>query len=216
MKDKGRDMKKQYGTKPKSMQNMEMYGFSWIDFVTAIPSPLFVVTSYKSNGLPNACLQSWATFVGDEQNFYCIMASVNKNGHMYKSIKETSNLVINFPSAKYFKCCAETIKNNQFDDDEITKSGLTIEKSTYVNAPMIKECFLNLECQYHWERELTEDSSHVVMCVVVKNVWMNTEYFNEESKGRYGESGYIYNIHHPVNPETGEGKNDSIAILKRI
>lgn len=79
-----------------------------MDFVTAIPSPLFVVTTYKSNGLPNVCLQSWATFAGDEQNFYCIMAYVNKNGHMYKSIKETGDLVINFPSADYFKNCAET------------------------------------------------------------------------------------------------------------
>ena len=209
-------MKKEYSEKPKSMKNMEMYGFSWIDFVTSIPSPLFVVTTYKSNGLPNACLQSWATFVGNEQDFYCIMANVNKNGHMYRSIKETGDLVINFPSADYFKNCAETIKNNHFDDDEITKSGLTAEKSTYVNAPRIKECFLNLECKYYWEKEITENSNQVVMCVIVKNVCMHTDYFDEKFKGRYGESGYIYNIHHPVNPETGEGENDSIAILKKL
>ena len=53
-------MKKEYSKIPDSMKNMETYGFSWMDFVTAIPSPLFVVTTYKSNGKPNGCLQSWA------------------------------------------------------------------------------------------------------------------------------------------------------------
>ena len=79
-------MKKEYRAKPQSMKSIPTYGFSWVDFVTAIPSPLFVVTSYKSNGLPNACLQSWATFVGSSEDFYCIMASVNQAGHMYQTI----------------------------------------------------------------------------------------------------------------------------------
>lgn len=47
-------MKKEYSAIPESMRDMKTYGFSWMDFVTAIPSPLFVVTSYKSNCKPNA------------------------------------------------------------------------------------------------------------------------------------------------------------------
>lgn len=208
-------MKKEYACEPKIMESMETYGFSWMDFVTAIPSPLFVVTSYKLNGLPNACLQSWATFVGDEENFYCIMASVNKQGHMYQSIQETGDLVLNFPSADIYEQCSQTIKNNGFDDDEIAKSGLTPEKASVVNAPMLKECFLNMECQYHWEKELIHGGSHVVMCVKVKNIHMDTYLFEEES-GRYGDKGYIYNVHHPINPETGTGNRDSLAVLKKI
>ena len=41
-------MKKIYKNIPHTMKNMETFGFSWMDFVTAIPSPLFVVTTYKS------------------------------------------------------------------------------------------------------------------------------------------------------------------------
>lgn len=208
-------MKKEYTAKPKSMENINTYGFSWIDFVTAIPSPLLVVTSYKSNGLPNACLQSWSTFVGSDDNFYCIMASVNKYGHMYKTIKETNDLVLNFPSAKYFDMCAKTIKNNDFCDDEISKSGLTVEKAKTVNAPKIKECFLQLECKYHWEKELYEGSKHTVMCVTVKNVCIDTCLFDEEM-GRYSEQGYLYNVHYPVNPETGKGGYDCLATLREI
>ena len=208
-------MKKHYSAKPESMKDVKTYGFSWIDFVTAIPSPLLVVTTFKANGLPNACLQSWSTFVGSGNEFYCIMASVNKNGHMYKTVKETNELVLNFPPAKIYDLCTATIINNGYDDDEISKSGLTVEKSAVVNAPMIKECFLNLECQYLWEKELCENSDVVVMCVTVKNICIDTCLFDEDS-GRYSEQGYIYNVHYPINPDTGEGRYDCLATLKRI
>jgi flavin reductase (DIM6/NTAB) family NADH-FMN oxidoreductase RutF len=204
-------MKKEYSTIPDSMKNVDFYGFSWIDFVTSIPSPLFLVTTYKSNGKPNACLQSWATFVED----YCILASVNKNKHMYKSIKETNELVINFPSEEIYSNCHETIKNNDFDTDEIAESGLTAEKAKMVNAPKIKECFLNLECKYLWEKE-TEGRDNIVMCVKIINISMDNEYYDEKIKGRYGKTGYLYNIHDPTNPETGKMEGDYLGIINKV
>lgn len=45
-------------------QYLEAFGnMSWYDFVTAMPSLVFVVTGWKSNRKENACLQSWSTFV---------------------------------------------------------------------------------------------------------------------------------------------------------
>ena len=43
-------MKKKYSTLPESMKNMEMYGFNWMEFVISVPSPLYIMTSYKSTG----------------------------------------------------------------------------------------------------------------------------------------------------------------------
>lgn len=185
-----------------------------MEHVLAIPSPLMVVTSYKSNGLSNATMQSWSTFVGEE-GYYCIFGSVNKNSHMYQSIKETKELVINFPSKEYFLKCMKTVENNNFDQDEITASLLTKEPSSMVNAPRIKECFLNLECKYVWEHELTEKGNHVVMCVKVINICMDEEHYEEENLGRYGENGYLYNIHSPRNPETGKEEETCVGILKK-
>jgi flavin reductase (DIM6/NTAB) family NADH-FMN oxidoreductase RutF len=201
---------------PASMKSLDYYGFSWIEFVTAIPSPLFVVTTYKSNGKPNATLQSWATFSSlDENMAVCVLASVNKNKHMYKSIKEKGDLVINIPSIEIYDKCTKTIQNNDFDDDEITKSGLTVEKAGMVNAPMIKECFLNLECKYLWEKEIKE-GQNIVMCVEIVNVKMDKEHYNENKKGRYGKNGYLYNINNPINPESGEIIGDAIGYLEKM
>lgn len=187
-----------------------------MDFVTAIPSPLFVVTTYKSNGKPNACLQSWACFNGGPNGFYAILSSVNKFGHLYQSITETKEAVLNFPSVDWYDQCFNTIANNGFDNDEIALSGLTSEQASVVNAPIIKECFLNLECRYLWEREIVEGSSHVLMCLEVVNISVDEVYLDEKSQGRYGDTGYLYNIHYPINPESFNGKShDWIATLHK-
>ncbi|SET82843.1 hypothetical protein [Lacrimispora sphenoides] len=47
-------MKKEFKRCPETINKSELYGFSWIEYVLAIPSPLIVVTSYKDNGKPNA------------------------------------------------------------------------------------------------------------------------------------------------------------------
>ena len=94
-------MKKEFSTKPDKIVEIwpgELEAFSWEDFVTAIPSPLFLVTTYKSNGKENACLQAWSSFVGDAGKFICIISSVSKRGHLYQSLKETKYCVLNFPS----------------------------------------------------------------------------------------------------------------------
>ena len=178
---------------------------SWYDFVTAMPSLVFLVTGWKSNGKENACLQSWSTFAGSgADNFICIMGKVNRGGHMYQSLKETKVCVLNFPSIDIYDRCIKTIGNNQFETDEITASGLTAEKAIMVNAPQIKECFLNIECEYLWEHELFEGSQEVAVALKAVNICMDRERYDQSMLGRYGKSGYLYQIDQPTNPETGE------------
>ena len=193
-------------------------GFSWQDFVTAIPSPLFVVTGWKSNGKENACLQSWSTFVGcGSDDFICLIGSVVKGGHMHQSLKETGCCVLNFPSRDVYGLCVKTIKNNQFDTDEITASGLTAEKAVRVNAPRVAECFLNIECEYLWEHELFEGSPAVTVALKAVHICMDSERYDRSKLGRYGETGYMYLIHMPHNPDTGEtdhGLSGAIGLHK--
>ncbi len=172
-------MKKEYSVIPSSMKQMNTYGFSWMEFITAIPAPLFVVTSYKDNGKPNACLQSWACFTGRTNGFYAILSNVTKVGHLYQTIKNTGEVVLNFPSEEIYDLCLSTIRNNEFSADEISLSGLTSEKASMVNAPRIKECFLNLECRYLWEKEIKEGDTQVVICLEIINICAEESRLNE-------------------------------------
>ena len=187
-------------------QYLEACGnLSWYDLVTAMPSLVFVVTGWKSNGKENACLHSWSSFSGSgADNFICIMGKVDKGGHMYQSLKETRECVLNFPSNDIYDRCIKTIGNNDFETDEITASGLTAEKASKVNAPQIKECFLNMECEFLWEHELFQGSKEMVVGLKVVNICMDSERYDQSKCGRYGKNGYLYQIDQPTNPETGE------------
>lgn len=187
-------------------QYLEFCGnLSWYDLVTAMPSLVFVVTGWKPNGRENACLHSWSAFMGSGvDNFICILGKVNKGGHMYQSLKETKVCVLNFPSYDMYDRCAETIGNNQFETDEITASGFTVERAAKVDAPQIKECFLNIECEYLWEQELYEGSKEVAVAVRAVNVCMDSEYYDQTKRGRYGKQGFLFHIDQPTNPQTGE------------
>lgn len=189
---------------------------SWYDFVTAMPALVFVVTGWKSNGKENACLHSWSAFMGSGlDNFICILGKVNKDGHMYQSLKETKVCVLNFPSNDIYDQCVKTISNNQFETDEITASGLTAEKAGKVNAPQIKECFLNIECEYLWEHELFVGSKEVAIAVRAVNICMDSEHYDQTKLGRYGKNGFLFHIDQPTNPETGEITPFSPGILEQ-
>jgi hypothetical protein len=203
-------MKKEISISERTEKFTEQYlaacgNMSWYDFVTGMPSLVFVVTGWKSNGKENACLQSWSTFAGSgAENFICIMGKVNKGGHMYQSLKETRVCVLNFPSNDIYDRCIKTIGNNQFEADEITASGLTAEKASKVNAPRIKECFLNIECEFLWEHALFKGSREVAVALKAVNICMDSERYDQSKLGRYGRHGYLFQIDQPTNPETGE------------
>ncbi|HRX41533.1 MAG TPA: flavin reductase [Clostridia bacterium] len=210
-------MKKEFYRKPEKITEKwpgELEMFAWEDFLTAIPSPIFLATSYKQNGRENACLQSWATFVGNNESLFCILAAVNRNGHFYESLTRSGVCVLNFASAEYYDKCMATITNNGMDDDEITKSGFTSEPAITVNAPRIAECFLNIECELAWQRELQEGSPSMTIALKSRHITMDESHYNESLKGRYGKTGYIYNIHSPRNPDTGQSLDDSLGILE--
>lgn len=207
-------MKREFDLCPGCIDEQKLYGFSWMEHVLAIPSPLVVVTGYKSNGKPNATMQSWCTFTGEE-GYHCLFASVHKEGHMYRSLKDTGCCVVNIPSKGCFLKCMDTVRNNGFDMDEITLSGLTVEPSAKVKAPKIKECFVNIECEWEWEKELVEGGSHVTVCLKAVNVCMDERCFDEIHHGRYGAEGYLYNIHSPRNPLTGEVTETQVGVIQK-
>lgn len=134
---------------------------------------------------------------------------------MYTSLKERGCCVVNFPSKAVFMKCMTTIQYNGFDEDEITASGLTVEPAGKIDAPRIKECFLNLECELEWERDLSADGAHATVCLKVINVLMGENHFDEKSLGRCGENGYLYNVHSPRNPETGDISETCVAVIEK-
>ena len=208
-------MKYKYHESPEKMKGLEAWGFNWLEFVTSIPAPMFLVTTYKSNGQTNACMQSWASFTTADKGsrFFVILTSVNKGGHLYRTLHEKECAAVNFMSVDLYDKAMATIKKNQWEADELAESGLTAVKAEKVDAPMVEECFMNLECKFAWEKEIVPGDDHAMVCLEVVNVHIDEKYLDS----RIEEKGIIYNIHHPINPEKFTGKaHDYIGIVKPI
>ncbi|MBN2443747.1 MAG: flavin reductase [Spirochaetales bacterium] len=188
--------------------------FSWLEFVCTIPHVLFMVTTIKKNGLPNAAFQSWSSFTGEGNNYYIIMSGVMKHTHTYENIKQNKEFCINFINKSFLPLCWKTIHEHNVDEDEISAAGFTPEDSRAIKAPRIKESFLKLECTYEWEKELCPGSHNITMCGKVKHVSVDEQFAEADTKDRYGKDSFMYNLHSPINPYTGEYFNNAVGIIE--
>lgn len=187
--------------------------FSWVEYVSAIPQAISVITTWKENRLPNACLQAWTMYNGDADGYYVIFSIMNRT-HTYKNILRDKDFAVNFPGIEEFPRCYDTIKNNDDVIDEITASGLTVEPSQAVNAPRIKECFLNLECRLEWHRPLHDGSYWHLFAGEVVHVAIESNHAQSGTYSRYGSSGFICNIHSPIDPRTGVQDDSMVGEIK--
>ena len=82
---------------------------------------------------------------------------------------------------------------------------------------MVDECFMNLECRFRWEKEIAEGDDYVLACLEIVCAHIDERHLNESDLGRTGETGILYNIHHPIDPERFRGTaRDSIGVVKKI
>ena len=209
-------MKKEFSARP---ERMTENWCAWQDFLTAMPSLVFLVTGWKANGKENACLQSWASFVGSPPAWggtddFFIYMPVSSGGHMHQSLTETGVCVLNFPSCDIYDRCIKTIGNNAWETDEITAAGLTAESAVKVNAPRVKECFLNIECVLVGEHAFAQGYAGTVVALKAVHLCMDSERYDQNRLGRYGETGYLFQVDQPTNPETAEKAPIMMGTLK--
>ena len=109
-----------------------------------IPMPVLIIGTYDENGTPDAMNAAWGGI--HDYNEICICLS--------SSHKTAKNILLNKEFTVAFADCSHIaqadylgiVSANDFPD-KFTKSGLTVEKSNYINAPVIKELPMSLDCR---------------------------------------------------------------------
>ena len=190
--------------------------FSWLEYVVTIPHPIFVITTRKANGAPNACLHSWGFLVGDRDNYTSILGILDYY-HTYENILREGEWCLNYPCVDDYEKCFETIHVNEADNDEITAAGLTVEAAQVVQAPRIAESLINLECQLDWHRPLSEGSQWRILAGRIVHVAMEEKALPHDPAERMKNLGLMYNIRGTLNPLSGEmyGPN-SLGLLNEV
>jgi len=190
--------------------------FSWLEYVVTIPHPIFIITTSKANGAPNACLHSWGFLVGDRDNYTSILGLLDYY-HTYENILREGEWCLNYPSIDDYEKSFETIHVNEADNDEITDAGLTVEAAHIIRAPRIAECPINLECQLEWHRPLYEGSQWHVMAGRIVHVALDDSVLAIEPDERMQALRLMYNIRGLIDPISGKTNGyNSLGLMSEV
>ena len=188
--------------------------FSHYEYAAGVPQALFLVTTRKENGLPNVCLHSWSAFSGDPGGFFVIMPGLCMQKHTYKNIMRDKVFCINFVGKDYYDAALGTIEKNGDDDDEFAAGGFTIEEAKTISAPRIKEAFLTYECSLEFENDLSGKETSAL--IIGRVVHAAADDRMQDMNFLCGDQGFMFNVHAPKNPLTGEGQVSGVAVLRPV
>jgi flavin reductase (DIM6/NTAB) family NADH-FMN oxidoreductase RutF len=177
--------------------------FSWLEYIVTVPNPIFLITTRKANGAPNANLHSWGLLIGEKDNYSSLLALLDDT-HTYANIMRDGEWCVSFPPFEYYHQCYETVWSNSPDNDEISDAGFSIEPAKVIHSPRIAECVLNLECRLEWHRPLYENSRWHLFMGRVLHVAMEEALMVTDPVERIRLMGLMYNVRSTVNPMTGE------------
>jgi flavin reductase (DIM6/NTAB) family NADH-FMN oxidoreductase RutF len=108
------------------------------------PGPVVLLATSRK-GHPNVMAMSWHTMLEFEPpQLACVVSNRN---HSFASLKATKECVIAIPSVEIADKVVACGNSTGAKVDKFAKFGLTPGPAATVGAPLIAECFANLECR---------------------------------------------------------------------
>jgi len=113
-------------------------------YQTIEPGPVVLLTT-AAKGRANVMTMSWHMMVDFEPPLIaCIVSDAN---YSFAALRKTGECVIAIPAAKLAPKVVEIGNTSGRDVDKFAAFGLTPLPAKRVDAPLIAECFINLECK---------------------------------------------------------------------
>ncbi len=120
-------MRKNFGVKP------------WV-----YPQPVLMIGTYDENGKPNLMNAAWGGQYDANQVMLCLSSHKTTD-----NIKVTGAFTVSFATASTVVPCDYVgIVSAKQEPNKMEKAGFTTLKSEFVNAPIINELPLTLECKF--------------------------------------------------------------------
>ena len=124
------------------------------------PMPVLIVAAYDKQGRPNAMNAAWGGIFSDEMIGICL-----SEGHKTtKNILATRAFTVSMATAAQTAACDYLgIVSGNDEPDKFAKAGFHATRSAHVDAPMIDELPMTLECELV---SYDADSCHMVGRIV--------------------------------------------------
>ncbi len=108
------------------------------------PQPVWIIATYDENGAPDAMNAAWGGISGKDEISVCLSP-----GHKTcKNFEKTGAFTVSMADAPHVAACDYVgIASGNKTPDKFAKAGFTATKSAFVNAPVINELAVCMECR---------------------------------------------------------------------
>ena len=154
------------------------------------PVPAVMVTCVDGAGKPNIITLAWAGTINSEPPMLSI--SVRKERYSHGLIMDKGMFIVNLATEKLsFATDLCGVKSGR-DTDKFAATGLTPEKASFVDVPMIRESPVSLECIVRNRLEL---GSHDMFIAEIVAVDVEESLLDEKGKLHIDKAGLICYSH---------------------
>lgn len=139
------------------------------------PLPVLIIASYDEENKPNAMNAAWGGIHDTDEIFLCLSSDHKTT----KNIKLKNAFTVSFADKKH------VIESDYFgvksgnNEDKITKAKMHVSPSKHVDAPVIEEYPLTLECKV---KELKEENDTAYVIASIVNVLVDDSVLNEKGQ----------------------------------
>ena len=108
------------------------------------PMPVFIIGTYNADGTPNAMNAAWGGISEEQEISIC----VDDRHKTAENLKLRRAFTVSMATEKYMAACDYVgIVSGNKEPDKFRKAGFHAAKSAFVDAPLIEELPMALECE---------------------------------------------------------------------
>jgi flavin reductase (DIM6/NTAB) family NADH-FMN oxidoreductase RutF len=149
------------------------------------PGPVVMVTT-AHGGRPNVMPMSWHTMLEFEPPLVGIVIS-NRN-YSFGLLKAARECVIGIPTVEIAEQVVACGNTSGADVDKFSEFGLTPRPASLVGAPLIEECYANLECRMADTRMVPR---YCLFVVEVVKAWIDPAVKNPQTIHHLGSGNFM-------------------------
>ena len=143
------------------------------------PAPAVVASAYDSEGNVDACTLAFASMCSHHPPAVMIAINSTLKRKTLASILEKREFCVGFPSVEHASQADYLGIESGYREDKISKIGFTAKRAEFVDAPIIDEFRVSLECR---AMAINEVGSHTQITGEIVNVQADEDILDE--KGR--------------------------------
>ncbi|MDD5260514.1 MAG: flavin reductase family protein [Methylacidiphilales bacterium] len=149
------------------------------------PGPVVLLTT-AHRGRSDVMAMSWHTMLEFEPPLVgCVVSNRN---HSFRLLKASRECVINIPTVEIAEKVVGCGNTSGAKIDKFKKFDLTPKPAALVGAPLIEECFANLECQVVDARLV---ASYCFFVLEVVKAWINPAVKNSRTIHHLGKGNFM-------------------------